>query len=905
MIILPLDSNQATLAASGGKGMNLARLVRAGLPVPSGFLVSTVAYQAFVAANELKDQMLEQVSDLVTSDPLALDVVSSAIRERFSAGIIPEHVASALRGSYAGLVKAGAAVDKNPAEAGEVSSIAVAVRSSATAEDLPDLSFAGQQDTFLQVIGEEAFLQAVVNCWSSLWTARAIGYRARNRIAQDEIALAVIVQLMVPSEVSGVLFTANPLSGKRKEMVIDATLGLGEALVSGQVEPDHYVVQAADGRIINKTLGSKALAIYGQVGGGTITVSGDAASRQALDDETIVKLAALGREVQDLFGSPQDVEWAWSGGKLWLLQSRPVTSLYPLIEGVDPDSQPVKMMFSFGAVQGILDPMTPLGQDNIRAIFAGAARLFGFDLTVESQAVIFSAGERLFVDLTSLVKHPIGRRAMHSFMKFIEPGSAHVIGTLIEDPRFRTSGRWFKFSTAKRVGRFLIPIAAQYLRAMRHPDRMRFKFQVGAEDLVSDFSQRVKHVETLAERIALYEAAITDVFPYLLPRFVPMIGVGMASLNILNRLATGVGWDNALAVTRGLPYNVTTEMDLALWDTAVTIKADPDSKLCFETEDGPALAQMYLAAQLPDVAQTAVATFLQQYGMRGIAEIDLGRLRWREDPTQIMQVLSSYLQIKDGAMAPDAVFSRSEQEAEESIAELERAVRHGLFGRVRAKIVRVAARRVRTLSGLRETPKYTIIRLMGMVRDSLLDSGHELVDSGVLSQADDLFFLRLGEIEQLAAGEQNDWSAMVVERRLAVKRESRRRQIPRILLSDGQAFYGGTFSSEPGVDGALQGSPVSPGVVEGSVRVVLDPKGAQLQPGEILVCPGTDPAWTPLFLSAGGLVMEVGGLMTHGSVVAREYGIPAVVGVYQATTRLATGQRICVDGSSGKIVVLK
>jgi pyruvate,water dikinase len=905
MIILPLNSKQATLPLTGGKGMNLTRLVRAGLPVPGGFLVTTEAYQAFVAANKLIAPIQEQIADLVTSDPLALDATSATIRGRFTTGIIPEHVATALRQAHANLVKASSADNQSHGEVAETSSGAVAVRSSATAEDLPDLSFAGQQDTFLQVVGEEAFLQAVVNCWSSLWTARAIGYRARNNITHDEIALAVIVQLMVSSEVSGVLFTANPLSGKRSEMVIDATLGLGEALVSGQVEPDHYVVQAADGRILKKTLGGKALAMHGQAGGGTITISENAAEQQALSDEAISKLAALGRDVQALFGSPQDVEWAWASDTLWLLQSRPVTSLYPLIEGIDPDTQPVKVMFSFGAVQGLLEPMTPLGQDNIRAIFAGAARLFGFDLTVESQAVMFSAGERLFGDLTSLLRHPIGRRAILGFMKFIEPGSANVIGALIEDPRLQASGCWFKFDTAKRVGRFLIPVVTQYLRAMHHPDHMRLKFQAEAEALVFDFSQRVKIVESLADRIALYEAAIAEVFPYLLPRFVPMIGAGMASLNILNRLSVGAGWDNALAVTRGLPNNVTTEMDLALWATAVEIQADPDSRACFEVEGGPALAQMYLAGQLPTVAQTAVATFLQQYGMRGIGEIDLGRRRWQEDPTQIMQVLGSYLQIKDPAMAPDAVFRRSQQEAEEKIAELERAVRHGLFGRLRAKIVRVAARRVRALSGLREMPKFTIIRLMGTVRESLLDSGQELVDSGVLSRADDLFFLRLGEIRQLAAGEQDDWCAMAAKSHLAIERENRRRQIPRILLSDGQAFYGGKISGEPGVDADLQGSPVSPGVVEGIVRVVLDPMGVQLQPGEILVCPGTDPAWTPLFRSAGGLVMEVGGLMTHGSVVAREYGIPAVVGVYQATTRLHSGERISIDGNSGKIVVLK
>jgi pyruvate,water dikinase len=211
---------------------------------------------------------------------------------------------------------------------------------------------------------------------------------------------------------------------------------------------------------------------------------------------------------------------------------------------------------------------------------------------------------------------------------------------------------------------------------------------------------------------------------------------------------------------------------------------------------------------------------------------------------------------------------------------------------------------VRTLSGLRETPKFTIIRLMGMFRSSLLSSGQRLVVDGVLNQADDLLFLQLSELKELASGKQDGWKARIRKRRLAVDRESHRRQVPRILLSDGQAYYEGTGANDQSSTDRLHGSPVSPGVVEGRVRVVLDPIGAQLQPGEILVCPATDPAWTPLFLSVGGLVMEVGGLMTHGSVVAREYGIPAVVGVSQATTRLQNDQTIRVDGNRGHVTVL-
>jgi pyruvate,water dikinase len=268
-----------------------------------------------------------------------------------------------------------------------------------------------------------------------------------------------------------------------------------------------------------------------------------------------------------------------------------------------------------------------------------------------------------------------------------------------------------------------------------------------------------------------------------------------------------------------------------------------------------------------------------------------------------MQVLQSYLQIEAAERAPDVAFERGRAAAEAGIEQLAAAVHRTRGGWLKSRLVRWAAHRMRALAGLRESPKFAAVRIFSIMRAALLESGQAFVEKGVLAQPDDVCFLYMAELETLAAGEQRDWIDLVKKRRQAYAREQRRRQIPQLLLSDGQAFYeSGSTTHENGAD-MIVGSPVSPGVVEGTVRVVLDPRGAQLAPGEILVCPGTDPSWTPLFLAAGGLVMEVGGMMTHGSVVAREYGIPAVVGVHEATRRLHTGQRIRVDGNSGRIVL--
>src|SRR5690349_2726594 len=363
MPILPFTSEAASLEPAGGKGTNLVRLTRAGFSVPPGFIIPTDAYREFVDANRWLATIQSAIENLSAEDASALEKASTQIRVAFSAGKIPDEISAAIRSAYANF-------DDRP----------VAVRSSATAEDLPDLSFAGQQDTYLNVIGAQQLLEAVVNCWSSLWTARAIGYRIRNGIDHDGSALAVIVQEMVQSEASGVLFTANPLTGLRSESVIDATLGLGESLVSGQVEPDHYVVDGSQNRILTRTLGAKKISTRGKAGGGVETIEEAAEAYQALNDEDILALAKLGQQIQQEYAFPQDIEWALADGKIFVLQSRPITSLFPIPK---LSFDPLIVWFSFGAAQGLVGPMTPLGIDTALHVVAGASRLFDYSMTPE------------------------------------------------------------------------------------------------------------------------------------------------------------------------------------------------------------------------------------------------------------------------------------------------------------------------------------------------------------------------------------------------------------------------------------------------------------------------------------------------------------------------------------------
>lgn len=780
--------------------------------------------------------------------------------------------------------------------------------SSATAEDLPEATFAGQHDTFLNVQGENGLLAAVAGCWSSLWTARAISYRSRNNIDHLSVAIAVVVQAMVPSESSGVLFTANPLTGRRVETIIDASVCLGEALVSGQIEPDHFVVESSSGRIVQRRIGTKAIAMHPKAGGGLTTTETPHPRRQSIEDSQIRALTATGQRIAAMFDSPQDIEWAYAGGELYLLQSRPITSLYP----IPPDKGDValRVYVSLGAIQGVQGPFTPMGQEMIRGLFAGLARLAGCSATVDSQGLIRVSGERLWIDATAALRNAIGRRIFLKVFPLVEPGATDAVRELTVDPLLQGGG--IRPATFRRVGPFVLRMIRSLAAALHSPEREALKARRTAETHIAVVEERVRTARSLAERVEICEQlCYHQIFPVLVPLFVPLIVAGMASLAVLHRLASVLaqaGEDieprTVFDLNRSLPNNVTTEMDQALWQVAKRVQEDRAGAAALVDADPDALAREFREGNLRLAAQTPIAGFLARYGMRGPAEIDIGQPRWREDPAPLFSALQALLTIQDPGAMPDTVFRAGQTAAARAEEPLARAASRRFGAPLGASLARWLAKRLRPLAGFRESPKFAVIRMMGIARAALLESGAELVEAGVLDSADDLFFLRLKELKVLAKDAPGNWRRLVQLRRAAYQREQRRQPIPRLLLSDGSAFVAGSTLTSGPEGGLLIGSGVSPGTVEGTARVVFDPASPDLQPGEILVCPGTDPSWTPLFLAAGGLVMEVGGMMTHGSVVAREYGIPAVAGVARATEMLRSGQRLRLDGSNGRVALL-
>jgi pyruvate,water dikinase len=888
-IILPLAALDAgMLNAVGGKAANLGELISAGFPVPGGFCVTTEAYRRIADTADLA-ALLSTADHLGPDDAAGWSALAAKARETILRTPIPAGIERAILDAYQEL-------------GGDQQ--AVAVRSSATAEDLPFASFAGQQDTYLGVLGGRQVINAVRHCWASLWTERATVYRASQGIDQQTTLLAVVVQSMVPSEVAGVLFTANPVTGRRREAVIDASPGLGEAVVSGAVTPDQLIVDTASGRVLQSRVGDKQFAIRALPGGGTEQVSGPDGGL-CLTKAQATQLASIGDRVERHFKAPQDIEWAFDGeGKLWLTQSRPITTLFPLpsFPVAQTAARPgLRVYFCFSVAQGLYRPITPMGLAAFRVLTSGGARLFGLPPPADIEdgpALYVQAGQRLFFDLTGVVRSRVGRAVMPRVFDLMEARSATVMRGLFDRPEFSVKHHSPVPAIRRvlRIGvRFRIPVyaaqalispAAAHRRLARIEDDLQARLAVSGD---ASPEQRLQHA---------VDVLFTQSVP-LAPKVLPAALAGLAMFGLATRLWRGIAEPGELqGVLRGIPHNVTTEMDLQLWHLTQRIRADGSATEALQSRPPADVADRYLAGDLPATLQDGLAEFLRRYGHRTVAEIDVGVARWSEDPTHILGVLANYLRLTDPAQAPDAVFARGNREATELIGTL--ATRAGQRQRWRGPVVRFALDRTRQLAGIREMPKNLIILTIGAARRDLVAVGAVLAGQGRIDRSDDVFFLTFAEARSGLAG--RALQPVVAQRRQDYQHDLRRRRAPRVLLSDGTDPENVGRPAEA-VDGGLRGVAASPGTVIGPARVILDPVGAHLEPGDILVAPSTDPGWTPLFLTAGGLVMEMGGANSHGAVVAREYGIPAVVGVPLATERISSGDPLIVNGTLGTVAV--
>ncbi|MGO9458462.1 MAG: rifamycin-inactivating phosphotransferase [Acidimicrobiales bacterium] len=854
------EIDQTQVAAVGGKGAHLGELSRIeGIRVPAGFCVTTDAFRRIMADAPSVDAQLDRLSGLSPDDRVAIRTISAETRKALEQAVIPDDLVAPITHS----------VDRLGEHA------AYAVRSSATAEDLPTASFAGQHDTYLNVVGSAAILRHVSRCWASLFTERAVTYRLRNGFDHRSVQMAVVVQKMVLPQAAGVLFTADPITSNRKVEYVEASFGLGEALVSGLVNVDVYKVRAGD--VIVKAVAIKQLAIGASQTGGTqeLAIERERQEQPALSDAQIVQLAQLGRRIEAHFGRPQDVEWCLVDDGFQIVQSRPITTLFPIPAGSDLESH---VYVSVGHQQMMTDPMKPLG-------------LSMWQLT--ASRTMLEAGGRLFVDVAPTLASPTRRSGLLEVLGRSDPLIGDALQTILE--------RGDLISVVPGNGPGVLPSGGRPASAEIDPAVVTGLIE----------SSRAS-IATLKSRIrdktgpALFDFILEDVgeLQRILfdPRSLGVIRAAMEATWWLNeQLQAWLGEKNAVdTLTQSVPNNVTSEMGLALLDVADVIRPHPDVLAFLQQGADEGFLDELSALDGGPEARDAIEAYLAKYGMRCVGEIDVTRPRWSERPTTLLPlILGNIKNFEPGAGGRR--FEQGRQDAWRKEREVLERVQALPDGERKAEEAKKSIDLVRAYAGYREYPKYGMVSRYFVYKQALLGEAGRLVQGGVLAEREDIFYLTFGELHDVVRS--NHVDDQLIARRKDAFRSYQALTPPRVLTSDGEVFAG-SYRRADAPAGALVGLPVSAGTVEGRARVISDLAEADLEPGDILVTAYTDPSWTPVFVGIAGLVTEVGGLMTHGAVIAREYGVPTVVGVEQATRLIRDRQRIRLNGTDGYVELL-
>ncbi|MGE8056368.1 phosphoenolpyruvate synthase [Bacillus mycoides] len=859
------EIEKTQLSLVGGKGLNLGELSNIqGIQVPEGFCVTTVGYEKAIEQNEELQTLLQQLTKLKMEERAQIGEISKKIRETIMKVEIPSDVVEAA--AYY-LSRFG-------------NEHAYAVRSSATAEDLPYASFAGQQDTYLNIIGKEAILQHVRKCWASLFTDRAIVYRMQNDFEHSQVSICVVVQRMVFPQASGILFTADPITSNRKVLSIDASFGLGEALVAGLVCADNYKVK--EGEITGKMIATKKLAIYALKEGGTETGQIEPAQQklQTLSEQKILQLAQIGRQIEAYFGCPQDIEWCLVDDTFYIVQSRPITTLYPIPEANDQENH---VYVSVGHQQMMTDAMKPLG-------------LSFFLLT--TSAPMRKAGGRLFVDATQRLASPASRDFLINTLGKSDPLMRDALTTVVERDDF------IKLlpddEKEKSVGKSGPPASSQP-QIENDPaivTNLIKTSQASLEELKRNMQTKsgVDVFDFILEDIQQLRTVLFN------PQSIAVIMAGMdASTWINEKMEQWLGEKNAAdTLSQSVQNNITSEMGLALLDVADAIRPYPKVIAYLQHVEDDGFLDELVKFEGGDKARDAIYAFLNKYGMRCSGEIDITKTRWSEKPTTIIPMILNNIRDFE-AGASKRKFEEGLQEALKKEEELLNRLQHLPDGKQKVEETKRMIRNIRKCIGYREYPKYGMINRYFIYKQAILKEAEQLVQNNVIDEVEDIYYLTFEELHEVARTNKLDYE--VIHKRKNEYKLYEKLTPPRVITSDGEIITG-KYKRENLPAEAIVGLPVSSGVIEGRARVILNMEEANLEEGDILVTAFTDPGWTPLFVSIKGLVTEVGGLMTHGAVIAREYGLPAVVGVENATKRIKDGQRIRVHGTEGYIEVL-
>ncbi len=862
------DIDKTKLMIVGGKGANLGELSKIeGIHVPDGFCISSEAFKRIMGETPSMNELLDQLSLLKVEDRDKISELSDEIRSIIKGIAIPQDIQEEITRFLSRLD------EKN----------AYAVRSSATAEDLPTASFAGQQDTYLNIIGKEAILKHISKCWASLFTDRAVIYRIQNGFDHRKVLLSVVVQKMVFPQAAGIMFTADPITSNRKLLSIDASFGLGEALVSGLVSADCYKVREEE--IVDKMIATKKLAIYGRKEGGTETqqIAPDQQKTQALTEQQILQLARIGRQIEAYFGYPQDIEWCLADDTFYIVQSRPITTLYPIPEANDQENH---VYISVGHQQMMTDPMKPLG-------------ISFWQLTAARP--MFKAGGRLFVDVTPILASPDSRNTIINTLGQSDPLIKDALTTIIERGDFIKLVPDDKKEQSPGKGNKVISTSG-------------FRTQIENDPTIA--SNLIKRSQTSIEELkqTIPTKSGADLFDFILediqqlkkilfdPQSSRVFMAAMDASSWLNeKMMEWLGEKNvADTISQSVPNNITSEMGLALLDVADVIRPYPAViEYLHHVKDDTFLDELVTLNGGQEV-QDAINAFLNTYGMRCVGEIDITKTRWSEKPTTLVPMILSNIKNFE-PHASHRKFEQGRQEALKKEQEVLDRLRQLPDGEQKARETQQMISLIRNFIGYREYPKYGMIARYFLYKQALLKEAEQLVQANVLHEKEDIYYLTFEELREVVRTHTLDYQ--LISQRKDEYKFYEKLTPPRVITSDGEIITG-QYKRKNLPAEAIVGLPVSSGVIEGRARVILHMEDANLEDGDILVTSFTDPSWTPLFVSIKGLVTEVGGLMTHGAVIAREYGLPAVVNVGNATKLIKDGQRIRVNGTEGYVEIL-
>ncbi|MBV1759170.1 MAG: hypothetical protein KMY55_15200 [Dethiosulfatibacter sp.] len=793
------DIKEEDFELVGGKGYNLAKMYNQGMKVPNGFVIISTAYDAFASRDSVDESLMAEVYEAY---------------EKMDSGL-------------------------------------VAVRSSSTVEDLPGMSFAGQYSSYLEVTRDE-LQDKIRKCWDSLNNERAIDYRKKNKVLEG-YSHAVVVQEMIPSHVSGVVFTSNPVSGVRDELVINSAFGFGEAIVSGDLTPDQYIVDKNTGAIIESTLKEKSLSAA-----------------------LLKNLVEVCKKTEDYFGKPQDIEFAFdASGGLFLLQSRDITTLFPM-DAFEKDDKFRAYMGAGTVMLGMKEPFTPLGFSIMSYIYPTVINI----MTARKKNPLTNSfvkhnAYRMYVDMTYLMSSKfVAKQFANSFSGNDLPLKG-VMNAVIDQYGKRFKGQGYRFKLPLGIIKYSLFLMGKLREIKKIPNGQRYNaIRTLGDEAFAIQKKNYDHLTTDEGRVTFAREVLVEAFKL-------SQTMAMYCLDVNNSIKI------EKVLKKHLPnkYQVEKLVQSLPGCFTQTLMVDLNKYAKVLNEKG----------RKPSVNDVEFKKILETYGHRGNIELDLGTKRWREDPSYLLGLVDSYM--------VDQMYVRNLEDYEAKRIEAENMIDnicHDLVAMGKKNL----ANKMRTLMvnyryglAMREYPKSDIVRFMELGRKALFDVGNNLVNRGKLDKASDIFYLYAEEILS-----ENDLRKLVIDHKAIYNKEMKRTSIPRMVLSNGATYYTSTVI-DPNAD-VIRGLALSPGSYEGTIRVVFDPKTTELKEGEILVTESTNPAWTPLFATAGALIMEYGGPMSHGGIVAREYGIPAVVGISSATSLLKDGQRVRVNGESGIVEIL-